>query len=111
MRHPDSILSEAAHRALAEMHEAEVADNHEDAEIVCDGGECWLGVRRVNRNTVNALLEVLAVRHDTLGGADHYTLNDTGRSILARPELSTDIRMAVVAGKPFTIENNRVVPT
>lgn len=89
-----TFLSEAAHRALAEMREAEVADNHEDAEIVCDGGECWLGLRRVNRNTVNALLEVLAVRHDTLGGADHYTLNDT---------------MAVVAGKPFTIENNRVV--
>ncbi len=94
--------------ALQDLDQAEREDRLEDAEIVCDGIECWLGLRRVSYRTVKSLLRLTALSFSDLGGGQHYTLNETGRELLKRPELAHDVRLAIFRGKPFMIVGGKV---
>ncbi len=78
-------LSPAVKRALDEMHKATVAERYEDAEILCDGLVCMLGERGVSRVTVNNMLRLCLLRHENMGGCDHYTLNEDGMLLAADP--------------------------
>lgn len=101
-------LTPAMHLALTELDKAECEERFDDAEIVCDGIECWLGYRRVSYRTVKALLKLMALSFDESGGAQHYTLNDTGRAIQGRPALAKEIYAAVLKGRPFTLANGKI---
>ena len=82
-----------------------------DAEIVCEGLACWLGTTRLRRSTVNQLLRVVALTDasDT-EGVDRYVINETGRSLLRRPELESEITAALRTGTgAWTLRNDRLV--
>ena len=80
------MISAAATRVLTAMLEAEVSDELDDAEVVCDKGSCYLGLDTVSKRTVNELLRLCLVGYDDSGGAEHYTLNEEGRKMVADPE-------------------------
>lgn len=101
-------ISPAMRQVLEDLDQAERQDNYEDAEIVCCGIECWLGERRVSYRTVKSLLKLMALSFDDMGGAHHYTLNETGRELSKHPELAQKIRTAILRGKPFQIVGGKV---
>lgn len=79
-------VSGAAHKALQEMVRAEKADELEDACILCERLECWLGPRRTSWQTVYKLLRLGAVSMESAGKGTHYfNLNETGRRLEADP--------------------------
>ncbi len=82
-----SHLSAAAQRVLARMLEAEQAEQFEDAELVCEGRQCWVGLEQTSRAVVNELLREVLIRDIGEGGkgAERYTLNEDGRLAAADP--------------------------
>lgn len=97
-------LTPAMKRLLVAMRTAEEANDLEDAEIVCDGIECWLGDVRTSRATVNRLLCLTLVSESSWGGGtDVFTINDAGRAVLKRPELADELATALASGRPFTV--------
>ncbi len=82
-----SHLSAAAQRVLARMLEAEQAEQFDDAELVCDGRQCWIGLEQTARAVVNELLREVLIRDTSDGGkgAERYTLNEDGRRAAADP--------------------------
>lgn len=80
-----ALITPTVVSVLQEMARAERAEEWEDAEIVQDGGQVWLGLRRLSVQTVNRLLVLVLVRHTKEGGCDHYTLNEDGRRVAANP--------------------------
>lgn len=104
------MLSKAALRCLGEMIDAEDDDRFDDAEIVCDGNSCWLGVRRVRIATVHELLRVLALKDSSAGSSvQRYLINSSGRAIYEKPELAQKIAAAVLNGTSFTVENGHII--
>lgn len=101
-------LTPAMLQVLQDLDQAEREERYEDAEIVCSGIECWLGDRHVSCRTVKSLLKLMALSFDDMGGANHYTLNDTGRELSKHPELTEKIRAAIARGKPFQIVDGKV---
>jgi hypothetical protein len=92
-------------RVLRGMRDAEVADELDEADIMCDGGQCWRGDDRTSRDTVNRLLGLLLISECSWGGgSEHFTLNDSGRAVLRRPELADELKAAVLEGRAFTID-------
>lgn len=82
-----------------------------EAEIVCDGLSCWIGAQRVHRSTVTQLLRLIAL-HDVsdVKGAQRYEINETGRALLRRPELESEITAAVLAGRgSWMLRDDRLV--
>lgn len=90
-------------RCLHDMQVAEAEECFEDAEIVCEGIQCWLGDRQVSYRTVQALLRLLLVSESGDRQVHRYTLNDCGRGVLRRPALAEEIAHALRAGGAFTI--------
>ena len=88
---------------LTEMREAEDAENYEDAEIVCEGIRCWLGDCQVSYSTVQGLLRLVLVSDTSDSGVHRYTINDTGRGVLLRPELAAEVERVLAAGGAFSI--------
>jgi len=81
------------------MYDAELADNLEDAEIVCDGRSCWLGLERVPRKTVDGLLCFVAISLEEMGTqVERYTLNETGRMLLISPDRADEVQIATMNG-------------
>lgn len=65
---------------MISMHRAEVRDDLENAEIVCDHGDCWLGDRKISRRTVDTLLLGIFISQSSIAGdLERYVLNSTGR--------------------------------
>ena len=93
---------------LREMHDATVREDFENAEIVCEGIECWLGIRRVACVTVDMLLRLVCLSEDSENKVRRYTINGTGEAVLRRPELVEEIAQALVSRKPFSIKNDQV---
>lgn len=94
------MLTERAHEILQQMHSAEAQEDWENAEIVCDGIECWLGLTRVSRRTVTCLLRHVAVSMASEpGSAERYTLSGTGRRILVDPSVADRVVAAMLAGE------------
>jgi len=106
-----SAVTPAMARCLAEMIEAESEERFEDAEIVCDGQSCWLGDRRVRRQTVTALLRLVAISDRNDGGSvERYAINSVGRSIHADPTMATSVAVAIMRGGGFTIVDGKIEP-
>lgn len=77
-------LSPAMRLALEELKSAAAREDWENAEIACCGIECWLGNRRTSWSTVNALLRLVAISdNNDNGSVRRYSINETGRAILA----------------------------
>ena len=95
-------------QVLEDMRTAEQKETYDDAEIVCDGSECWVGLRRISRRTVDGLLRLAAISPEKFDKSSVYVLNDTGRALLKRPELATELRLALYQGRSFTIENEHI---
>ena len=76
--------TEAVLRACREMAKAAQDDELEDAEIVCERGECWLGYRRISKATVNRMLRLCLLRDGSdVKGCERYTLNSEGMALAA----------------------------
>jgi len=106
------MLSKRSLEILAEMDAAEKREDWEDSEIVCSGIDCWLGLTKVSRRTVDALLRHLAVSYAAEPGAtERYVLSGTGRAILADPSVADRIVAAVLAGKPVDAQGNPIEET
>ncbi|MFC5505363.1 hypothetical protein [Bosea massiliensis] len=103
------MLSKRAIEVLQSLLEAERAENWDHAEIVCDGIDCWMGDERLSRQTVNRLVRVVAVSLDDGGGADHYTLNGTGRALAENPALVGDVEAAILRGGAFSVIDGKIV--
>lgn len=87
---------------LQQMKDAEDRDELLDAEIVCDGGSCWLSYDRVSRRTVDGLLQYVAISLENMGTqTEHYTLNDTGRMLIEHPGRADAVRQAILSGKAY----------
>lgn len=98
-------MTPAATRLLTAMRD-------EEEDLVCDRLECWVGLTRFSRRTVTALLRLTAISECRFpGGGETYTLNDTGRALLRRPELEAELMNTLLKGSgSFTIRDDRVVP-
>lgn len=80
-------LSVAARRVLQRMKAAEDADDLDNAEIVCEGRICYVGLDRTTKGVVYELLRYVLIHDDSEQGkgVERYTLNEEGRAILADP--------------------------
>lgn len=98
------VLTPAMLRLLEGMRSAEESGRLEDAELMCDGLECWRGDDKTSRATVDRLLKLTLVSFSSWsGGAEVMTLNDAGRAVLRRPALAGELAAALQQGAPFTI--------
>lgn len=79
------LMTPTCRMVLKQMLKAHEAEDWENAEIVQDGGEVWIGDQRISTRTVDRLLCMLLLRHESSGGCDHYTLNEEGRKVAADP--------------------------
>ena len=81
------ILSRAGMRVLIEMQDAEKKDNLYDAEIVCFGRYCYVGLECISKATVNELLRLVLIHDDSDagGGMERYSLNEEGRVMVSDP--------------------------
>ncbi len=104
------MVTPAENRTLCELIEIAAADG--DAEIVCEGRECWVGSRRISKRTVNGLLRLMAISRSSYGGDDAmelYTINLTGRSLIARPAFEAELLAAIAKRKPFMVTEDHKI--
>ena len=81
------MISQAAMRVLTQMKQAEAEDNLDDAEIVCEGRSCYIGLSSISKATVNELLRLVLIHDDSNqgGGMERYSLNEEGRAMVDDP--------------------------
>ena len=78
-------LTRRQHEVLRTMAERQAADPGDDeAELVRECCDAWLGDERVASRTVDALLRACAISDTGTGGIERYRINETGREILAQ---------------------------
>lgn len=99
-------MTPGAKRTLDEL------SSGEDCDILCDGVVCYVGSRRTTWSVVYELLRIIAI--DDVSDSDklkRYILNDTGRSLLRRPELEAELKEVLWSKtrKNFAVINDRVV--
>lgn len=104
-------MTPALTRMLRAMADAEAAGEWENAEVLADGLDVWVGDERYSRATLNAALRRVALRDvsDTKG-AQRFALNSVGHMLLAAPDQEAAILQALSDGVSVTIRDNRVVP-
>ena len=74
-------------RILTRLKAAEDVDNLDDAEIVCEGRTCYVGLDTVSKAKVYELLRLVLISDDSEqgGGLEHYSLNEEGRAMVDDP--------------------------
>jgi len=82
----------------------------DDSDLVVSGREVYCGDRPTTRRVVNELLGCLAisVSWKETETSIYYAINSTGRSLLRRPELETEIAAAIGKGN-FSIIDDKIV--
>jgi hypothetical protein len=97
------MLTKRAWKVLRQMDAEEKAENHEDAEIVCEGFVCYLGVERISYRTVANLLAHCCVSStkDEGSSMDRFSLNGTGRAALEDASVPERVRLAMAANTPI----------
>lgn len=87
----------------------ELADD-DDCDLVHSGRSSYCGNRPTTKRVINELLGCMAisVTWKETETSIYYGINDTGRSILRRPELEREI-YASIGGGPITIINDKIV--
>ncbi len=91
---------------LREISEAD------DEAIVAEGLAVYIGTRRSSWRVINALLRcgALSDRSETGDTFRRYVINESGRSIIRRPELAGELRDAYLRSDgPFMIQDDRIV--
>lgn len=102
-------LTAAMRSILDEMIAADMREDFEDAEIVCEG-VCYLGNRRIHRGSVTRLLTIMAISDcSNSGGMERYRVNEIGRAAVVRPQVIQELRDALVRGGAYSIRENRIV--
>lgn len=97
-------------RMLFEADRGEDDGIYPESEIVADGRHIILGLHKLSRGTVNALLRVMAISEENWGGGTEiYTINDCGREIVRNPAFADEVRAAINRGKNFTIKDGKIV--
>lgn len=82
-----SLVTPACLRALRALRDAEVREEYENAEIVCDGIECYIDLTRISYRTVQAMLRLCLIHDDSdTKGCCRYSLNEDGRAMADNPE-------------------------
>ena len=81
------MISAGAKRVLELLKAAEDIDNLDDAEIVCEGRVCYVGLKTISKAKVFELLRLVLIRDNSNqgGGLERYSLNEEGRKFLANP--------------------------
>ncbi|MCV9964006.1 hypothetical protein OIU34_19180 [Pararhizobium sp. BT-229] len=101
------MLTRRAIEVLNTMIAAEKAGDHDDAEIVCEGRSCWLGIERLTRKLVDSLVLHVAVSEvSEPGSLERYVINGTGRRIADNPEIADAILKALAGGQAFDEAGN-----
>lgn len=80
-----SLISAAARRHLQRLKDAEDRDDFDDAEIVCEGRECYIGTDAIAKRVVFELLRLCLLKDESEQGkgVERYTINEEGRAIAA----------------------------
>jgi hypothetical protein len=94
-----NILTPTQRLILTTLRDAEDASDFHNAEIVCEGIECWIGYMRISRATVNALVRMVLLHYDKVGGAEHYTINGSGRAALEDENVIERIQHCLATGQ------------
>jgi hypothetical protein len=101
------MLSRRAIEVLKTMIEAEKAGEYDEAEIVCEGRTCWLGVDRLRRKMVDSLVLHVAISHvSEPGSLERYTINGTGRKIAEDPSIADRIVAGLIRGEAMDETGN-----
>jgi len=95
-------------RVLLRLQEAEDADNLDDAEIVCEGRDCYIGLTSISKATVNQLLRLVLIRDDSDwgGGMERYSLNEEGRAMVKDPNYIPKI-VPILAAQGQTVDDQK----
>lgn len=94
------MISKAAMRVLTQMKDAEDTDDFDDAEIVCEGRSCYVGLDSISKATVNELLRLVLISDDSDGkGVERYSLNEEGRAMVADPDYIPKIVPLLAGGR------------
>ena len=82
------MISKAAMSILTRLNDAEDRDDLDDAEVVCEGRTCYLGLDAVSKAKVYELLRLVLLRDatDQNGQMERYTLNEEGRAMVKNPD-------------------------
>jgi hypothetical protein len=103
------MLSRRAIEVLKTMIEAEKAGEYDEAEIVCEGRTCWLGIERLSRKMVDSLVQHVAISHvSEPGSLERYTINGTGRKIAEDPSIADRVVSAILRGEVIDEAGNAV---
>ena len=101
------MASAALLRLLAALDGA--GDDDYEAEVVRERRQCWRGAERVRNRVLDEAIRCSAV--DSVGeegGIERYVINGIGRAVLRRPELAEEVLAAALAGRRFTVRDDRV---
>lgn len=83
-------------------------------EIVCGGGECWLGLARTNWRLVRGLLRILAISDRSDQGMKdevlRFRINATGRIFLKDESQIDNVMDYMRRGIAFTQRDGKIVP-
>ena len=110
-------LTPSQRRVLTRLRDAEDAAiesadprDYPEYEIVCEGLHCYIGVDRTSRQTVNALLHLMAIS-EVCGGGNfaRYQINETGRNILADESQIDVLLRSMREGGAWTWEDGKLV--
>lgn len=105
-------MTPALRRMLQALADAEDREDWYNAEVVADGLQVYLGDDRYSWRTINAGLRLVALSDDTDedGGLRRYSINETGRALLANPEAEQQVQRALLEGGAWAVRDNQVVP-
>lgn len=81
------VISKTARRILEQLKSAEDVDDLDNAEIVCEGRVCYVGLYTVSKAAVYELLRVVLISDDSDQGGclERYSLNEEGRAMVNNP--------------------------
>lgn len=89
-------------RTLADAHQRE---DWENAELVCEGRECWYGEVRTNWTTVYGLLRHMCLKDTSEHGKGtyRYSINETGLVLARHPDAAKLLQEAIAKGGAFQL--------
>jgi len=87
------MISKAARSILERLKAAENRDELWEAEVVCEGRTCYLGLDRVSKAQIYELLRLVLISDttDQGEGLERYELNEEGRAMLAQTDYQPKI--------------------
>lgn len=80
-----TVLTRAQRRVLQSIADAEDREDFDNAELVYERGQAWVGNARTNGRMVRGLANIMAIHlapYSTLGGFERWTVTSIGRLLL-----------------------------